>query len=954
MRLTSPILLLFTGTALTCAQITYDGATSWDRNSDPGTFDASGSDKLVVIVSGEHNFPDNPSGDVTGITYNGQTLIKAVEESPDIGAHGQTTSDIWYLDSPASYPGVGTIDVSFTGNNWVVTAITLSGTDPGVGNTAHVSSTSAVNLSTSAPNSMVIAAVGMGGMGNTASPLPGVTANAPLDDSIPGLKIGSSWAGHAVGYEVIAAPGPQIYSFNTTKTDVVTVAAEFTAPSTEVPTNPAPAYGILVPGGSIDLTWTNLPPNTGPHVWVDVYFGTDPGALTQVVDASSDAANRELATVTAPLADTYFWRVDSYLDGAPTGTPLEGSLFHFIVEDGDNDGLPDSYELANTIPPSPTSMDPTADLENSGTGDGLANLQEYQLGTDPLDPDSDGDTLEDGPELTGVGLRPATDPTEFDTDGDGLSDGVESNTGSFVNSGDTGTDPTVADSDGDSLSDGVETGSGSYIDENDTGTHPLLTDSDADGAEEWYEINAAFTDPSDPNDKPNIPYPLPDPVPTDEGSSTKPVQVYILSGQSNMVGFGRVDGTGDDTLETISKTNGRFPNLVDDLSNDWSSRNDVLYRGVIAALGNGPLEPGFGTNSNSFGPELGFGHVMGWYHDAPVLIIKSSQGGRALGWDFVPPGSTSYDRSGTTYAGYGDSPGSWPTGTTPTPDQYYGGYQFDQCFMDEDDWHPAGSAFGAVTNVTDVLDNFATEYEDWAAQGFEIAGFGWFHGWNDGLSFTQAYAENYEQNMAQFIREIRDYYEGRYPLNIASDAPFVIATAAFDGFTSPYPTRVQVAEGQLAVSGDAGNYPEFIGNVKTTEARGYWRTSGPNQSQGYHYFHNAETYMLIGDAMGRAMIDLTSPSVDPQIVSIQSAGGNLLEIQLQGQANTTFKFMSSTTLSFTPGLLVENLTQGDPGDPGTIGGTNNSEVTTDGSGNATVQMDLGSAPANFLRGESIP
>ena len=51
-------------------------------------------------------------------------------------------------------------------------------------------------------------------------------------------------------------------------------------------------------------------------------------------------------------------------------------------------------------------------------------------------------------------------------------------------------------------------------------------------------------------------------------------------------------------------------------------------------------------------------------------------------------------------------------------------------------------------------------------------------------------------------------------------------------------------------------YPEFAGNVKSMEGRGYWRTSGPNNAQNYHYYHNAETYMLVGDAMGRGMVEL--------------------------------------------------------------------------------------------------
>lgn len=36
-----------------------------------------------------------------------------------------------------------------------------------------------------------------------------------------------------------------------------------------------------------------------------------------------------------------------------------------------------------------------------------------------------------------------------------------------------------------------------------------------------------------------------------------------------------------------------------------------------------------------------------------------------------------------------------------------------------------------------MLDNFAAEDPAWAAQGFVIAGFAWFHGWNHGLSYTR-------------------------------------------------------------------------------------------------------------------------------------------------------------------------------------------------------------------------
>ena len=50
---------------------------------------------------------------------------------------------------------------------------------------------------------------------------------------------------------------------------------------------------------------------------------------------------------------------------------------------------------------------------------------------------------------------------------------------------------------------------------------------------------------------------------------------------------------------------------------------------------------------------------------------------------------------------------------------------------------------------------------------------------------------------------------------------------------------------------------EFKGNVKAIDARPFCRDKEVSPSgQGYHYNHNAETYMNVGEAMGRAMADL--------------------------------------------------------------------------------------------------
>ncbi len=131
-------------------------------------------------------------------------------------------------------------------------------------------------------------------------------------------------------------------------------------------------------------------------------------------------------------------------------------------------------------------------------------------------------------------------------------------------------------------------------------------------------------------------------------------------------------------------------------------------------------------------------------------------------------------------------------------------------------------------------------------QGYQVAGFVWWQGHKDQ---NPAHASVYEKNLVRLIKALREEFK-------APDAPFVLATIAFEGWKLSGP-GLQVANAQLAVSGEKGKYPEFKGNVKTVEARDFWRDASVSPSkQGYHYNHNAETYMLVGEALGRAMVEL--------------------------------------------------------------------------------------------------
>ena len=66
---------------------------------------------------------------------------------------------------------------------------------------------------------------------------------------------------------------------------------------------------------------------------------------------------------------------------------------------------------------------------------------------------------------------------------------------------------------------------------------------------------------------------------------TKPVQVFILMGQSNMVGLGKVTGP-DGSLEFAVKEKKKYPYLVDE-AGAWFERKDVRFARVMSGRGGG-------------------------------------------------------------------------------------------------------------------------------------------------------------------------------------------------------------------------------------------------------------------------------------------------------------------------------------------------------------------------------
>jgi len=126
-------------------------------------------------------------------------------------------------------------------------------------------------------------------------------------------------------------------------------------------------------------------------------------------------------------------------------------------------------------------------------------------------------------------------------------------------------------------------------------------------------------------------------------------------------------------------------------------------------------------------------------------------------------------------------------------------------------------------------------------RGYKIVGFGWHQGWNDRVN--QAANDAYEQNMANFIRDARK------ELGIEK-LPFVIAETGMSGHSETHPRALSLMRAQAAVA----EHDEFRGNVAFVGTKDFYRPAEVSPSrQAYHWNSNAETYYLIGAAMGEAM-----------------------------------------------------------------------------------------------------
>jgi alpha-galactosidase len=209
----------------------------------------------------------------------------------------------------------------------------------------------------------------------------------------------------------------------------------------------------------------------------------------------------------------------------------------------------------------------------------------------------------------------------------------------------------------------------------------------------------------------------------------RPVKVFVLAGQSNMEGKAKV------ALAECQADRPATRDPYEDWRKDgrWVERDDVWVK-FLHRKGN--LTVGYGS-PRCIGPELGFGTVVGDRYPEQVLLIKAAWGGKSLYRDFRPP-----------------SAGLPPDAVL---EKLLADLRKQKGKPDatlDDVRKPFGASYRAMlAEVNGTLADLKKHFPGYAGQGYELAGFVWFQGWNDMIS-PDATAE-YTTNLAYLIRDVR-------------------------------------------------------------------------------------------------------------------------------------------------------------------------------------------------------
>jgi serine/threonine protein kinase len=242
-----------------------------------------------------------------------------------------------------------------------------------------------------------------------------------------------------------------------------------------------------------------------------------------------------------------------------------------------------------------------------------------------------------------------------------------------------------------------------------------------------------------------------------------PVKVFLLAGQSDMGGRGHIR-----TLDWLGKDpqHGSLLRKIKNPDGSWVVRSNVwVYYQRDNGLKTGPLTIGYGQTNEEIGPELLFGQVLGDYFPNQILLIKVTQGPMSLAVEGRPPSS----------------------GGPRSPGRFYR---------------------RMIETTRDVLAHLKQYVPDYQGQGYELAGFVWFQGWNDMIDTARR--TEYAFNLTNLIKDLRR------DLGVPK-LPVVIGEMGVGGLDTE-PMRLEFRRAQAAVAGR----PEFRGTVVLAPTAKYW------------------------------------------------------------------------------------------------------------------------------------
>ena len=390
---------------------------------------------------------------------------------------------------------------------------------------------------------------------------------------------------------------------------------------------------------------------------------------------------------------------------------------------------------------------------------------------------------------------------------------------------------------------------------------------------------------------------------SDAPAADAPVKVYILAGQSNMQGHAKVS-----TLAYMAEdpaTAGLLSQMQDGeggfrtVENTWISYL-TQGRGPASGEGVGPLTVGYGARAeptqagDTIGPEYTFGLRMQEAQPGPILIIKTAWGGKSLHTDFRPQSAGPYELNEQELAAIEKKGLDLAAEAADRRDR--SGVFYRQM----------------VEHVRKVLADPGRVVPGYdAEQGYELAGFVWFQGWNDmvdGSVYSERGApgsyDAYSELLAAFIRDVRrdldtpqlpfvigvmgtngplENLEPRYqpingefrramaaPASLAEFQGTVIAVQTWPFWDMPLDAVAKqreqlnarkrsleqsIAKGDVTPDDAAAELAEIATTLASPEIQGLWDRGASNAA--YHYFGCGKTMALIGRAFADGLLEVS-------------------------------------------------------------------------------------------------